>query len=837
MFNSISTEAILCRPSFSDIRQIIGIQASLKDFSALEIFFSKLPDKTQSTFIIVQPPTDSGYISAEKLSSITRMHVVEARHLMPLEINTVYVLPAAKLLTVRSEHFILSDDYRSEHHFSDIFFNALSDAVGERAIAIFCSGNSLDGVSGASSIRENGGIVMLLGEQTDANDVLHSWLMSNGSADFVYEASSMADELMRLINLHPEISVEVLDLESFKQIYLTLKLATGIDFTHYKHNIIVNAVKRHMAIVGLSKLSDYTECLAKQNQEIIRLSREILIGVTRFFRDSKAYEKLKATALRRIICDTAPGATVRIWSTGCSTGEEAYSLAILIDELMKETGQRRNVKIFATDVNVQAVSTAAKGEFASNIIGAISPERLQKYFTPVNGKYRIADHLRKMITFAPHDLFRDPPFRNLDLVVCRNVLIYFQSAEQKALFSIFHSALKPGAFLFLGRNESASEYATVFKAVSSSEKIYAHVSADASSTVAHSPTFRLDNLSFQTQLGNTIVEARRKDFFFVNTYTRFLERFLPASVIITADDTIVHFFGDINEYLVITPGQPSLNLFDLLNQELKLVVSTALSRCRNNNAPVAYSNVRVSTSQEDRHITVSAYPVPDSGRTQELTAIIFSDRSEHQDFCSAEKYDADQAALRRISNLELELYNSRKELGATIRELEVANEELQAGNEELQTSNEELHNFNSDLKSTNEELRMIHLQDQDRFTSLSRRSKKFSDCLSVAHTGILITDTQLNIRGISKFLSEEFELCEHDVGRTVQIFTLNFPMGDLMSDIQNAFQQTSSQEIVATAQNGFTYRVRIACDRDASGLAEGVVLIVTKLNDNSGSPL
>ena len=746
---------------------------------------------------------------------------------MPLSADTVYVMPSEQLLTVRSDHFVVSDyDNSAQNHYADLFFRALADEAGERSVAVFFSGSQLDGAGAVSRIRECGGIVMLLDKHDADSSALHKWFYSNDAADFVLSAPLLAEELGRLADLNTKISIEQSDLESFKLIYSTLKGAIGIDFSHYKHNIVTNAVKRHMAVTNFIRLTDYADFLCNQKSETLKLSKAILIGVTRFFRDGRSFEKLKATALRRIVCDTPPGALIRIWSAGCSTGEEAYSIAILVDELMQQTGQLRPVKIFATDANSQAVAKAARGVFGDNIVANVSPERLKKYFLHIDGKYRIDERIRKMITFAPHDLLRDPPFRNLDLIICRNVLIYFQASEQNTLFSLFHAALKPGGYLFLGRSEGADEYKTVFKAISACDRIFAHVSDEKASEAMYLPAFGSERVSARSE--GVVSNLRRKDPFFSNVYTRFLERFLPASLVVDADDSIVHFFGGINDYLTIVPGTPSFKLFNLINKDLKLVVATALSRSRSNRTAVVYDGVRICGAEGDREISVSVYPIPDSGQ-RELSAVIFSEGNTQQCIGTAEKYDIDEAALRRITDLELELYNSRKETEARIRELEIVNEELQASNEELQTSNEELHSFNLDLQSSKEELKTFLSQYQDHYSELSLRNGKFAECLIAIETGILIADLQFNIRYISKFLAQEFNLFDQDIGRSVRIFAMAFPNHDLVEDARNVLQTLRSFESLVQAQNGGSYRVRIACRCNAMNDPEEIVFTVVKL--------
>ena len=439
--------------------------------------------------------------------------------------------------------------------------------------------------------------------------------------------------------------------------------------------------------------------------------------MTNFFRDPAFFEKLKQNVIYNIVEHAGEKDPIRVWSAGCSTGEEAYSLAILFRETLDELGVQRDIKIFATDVDSRAIEQAGKGVYTESILDDVSPERLARFFSKKNELYTISKEIRRMIIFAPHNMLSDPPFGKLDLICCRNVMIYFQPVLQRSLFSIFHSALKNGGYLFLGKSETAGEFSTVFRPVCSAEKIYIH-KGEGKVDEFTPPTFNIPNIRTVAPKTVSMRDRENGEYALESSYIHFLETFLPASVVLNESNQVIHFFGDYMDYLSIAPGRATFNFFSMINRDLSLVASTALNRCRSEHIAVTYTGITVDCPAGRKVIDLTVSPV--SGREKEdtgLIAVLFLENRTASDegiIGVTEKYDVDTTAARRIADLEQELHESQNDLKSTIGELETVNEELQAANEELLTANEELQSSNEELQSVNEELYTVNTEYQQR---------------------------------------------------------------------------------------------------------------------------
>ncbi len=814
----------------TDARLVVGIGASAGGLEALQQFFVNLPANSNIVYIIVQHLSpDYKSLMAEILGKYTAMQVVQAEHLMPLEPNIVYLIPPKKNLTIKAGHILLNDyDHRRINHPIDIFFNSLAEESRERAVAIVLSGTGSDGTNGIKTIKEHGGIVMAQDPKSAKFDGMPRSVINTGLADFVLPAPELAQELLNLANYHhmllPQASSEASDIETLGRIYGILKNVSGIDFTYYKRNTVLRRIERRMVVTKSPDMESFAKLLESTPSEAELLMKDILIGVTRFFRDGEFFEKLKSTALLSILRNSTEDEPIRIWSAGCSTGEEAYSLAILIQELMEEQGIKRKVKIFATDIDTQAIEKASKGVFPESISEDITPERLTKYFTEKNEHYIVNKDIRKMIIFAPHNMFSDPPFGKLDLISCRNVLIYFQPVLQKAVFAIFHTALKNGGYLFLGKSETASEYSSVFKPVANTEKIYVH-HAEGRAEDLQPPVFTVPNILPQVQISGTGVQhkADRKDM--EDVYLQFMERFLPASIIINSNNEIVHFFGNSTDYINLAPGKATFNLFALILKDLKLITSTAINRSRAEHAPVTYSDIVIDTHAGRRTITLSVQPVT-TAADEELTALIFIERGGLEVKGPVEKYDVDITAAQRITDLEHELQESKNELRSTIGELETVNEELQAANEELLTANEELQSSNEELQSVNEELYTVNSEYQQKLDELTMMDNDLSNFLSSTMIGILFVDSNLNIRKFTEYVGREFQLVPQDVGRSLQIFAHSFPAEDVIADARAVLKDLTPIDREVTGNNERFYTMRIAPYRTTENNIRGLVITI-----------
>lgn len=804
---------------------VIGIGASAGGLEALQQFFSYMPPNSGLSFVVVQHLSpDYKSLMADILGKHTEMSVCQAENRMAVEPDIVYLIPPKKYMTIKDGRLILSEAPGSLNHPIDAFFASLAAEKREHSIAVVLSGTGSDGTNGVKMVKEHGGLVIAQAPESAKFDGMPRSVINTGLADFVLSPEEIAEEILNFSNtpvlLRPLRSDSLItdddslfsEEETLSHIYTILKNASGIDFTYYKRSTILRRIERRMLVTHTSSLSEFARLLGDSQEEVNTLVKEILIGVTNFFRDPAFFEKLKYNAIYKIVERAKEDEPIRVWSAGCSTGEEAYSIAILFQEVMDELQVKRDVKIFATDVDSRAIEQAGKGIFSENIIDDVTPDRLAKFFLKVGDQYHISKSIRRMIVFATHNMFSDPPFGKLDLISCRNVMIYFQPVMRRGLFAIFHSALKNGGFLFLGKSETAGEYVNLFKPVCSAEKIYLHKAEGKVEDLAP-PTFSIPNIqnislknihAGMSQNSESAVESR---------YTRFLERHLPASVVLSENDTVLHFFGSYSDYLTLAPGKATLNFFQMLCKDLSLVASTAVSRCRTEHTAITYTDIAVDTPSGRKVINLLVEPIPGQEGDDELVSVLFLESGAPEEAGGVvEKYDLDATAARRISDLEREFQVSQNDLRSTIQRLETVNGELQAANEELLTANEELYTVNT--------------EHQLKLDELTTMTNDLSNFLSSTMIGILFVDGDLNIRKFTEYVGREFQLMEHDVGRPIQIFAHSFPDEAIESDCRTVLRDLVSIDREVTAMNGRFYTLRIAPYRTTENSIRGLVITI-----------
>lgn len=818
---------------------VIGIGASAGGLEALQQFFSYMPPNSGLSFVVVQHLSpDYKSLMADILGKYTEMSVCQAENHMAVEPDTVYLIPPKKYMTIKDGRLILSEAPGSLNHPIDAFFASLAAEKREHSIAVVLSGTGSDGTNGVKMVKEHGGLVIAQAPESAKFDGMPRSVINTGLADFVLSPEEIAEEILNFSNtpvlLRPLRGDSLLtdddslfsEEETLSHIYTILKNASGIDFTYYKRSTILRRIERRMLVTHTSRLPEFARLLGDSQEEVNTLVKEILIGVTNFFRDPAFFEKLKYNAIYKIVERAKEDEPIRVWSAGCSTGEEAYSIAILFQEVMDELQVKRDVKIFATDVDSRTIEQAGKGIFSENIIDDVTPDRLAKFFLKVGDQYHISKSIRRMIVFATHNMFSDPPFGKLDLISCRNVMIYFQPVMRRGLFAIFHSALKNGGFLFLGKSETAGEYVNLFKPVCSAEKIYLHKAEGKVEDLAP-PTFNIPNIqnvslknihAGMSQNSESAVESR---------YTRFLERHLPASVVLSENDTVLHFFGSYSDYLTLAPGKATLNFFQMLCKDLSLVASTAVSRCRTEHTAITYTDIAVDTPSGRKVINLLVEPIPGQEGDDELVSVLFLESGAPEEAGGVvEKYDLDATAARRISDLEREFQVSQNDLRSTIQRLETVNGELQAANEELLTANEELQSSTEELQSVNEELYTVNTEHQLKLDELTTMTNDLSNFLSSTMIGILFVDGDLNIRKFTEYVGREFQLMEHDVGRPIQIFAHSFPDEAIESDCRTVLRDLVSIDREVTAMNGRFYTLRIAPYRTTENSIRGLVITI-----------
>ena len=812
---------------------IIGIGASAGGLEALQQFFQHMPSNSGLSFVVVQHLSpDYRSLMADILGKHTEMKVMQAENEMSIHKNTVYLIPPKNNMTLKGGKLLLTEFVNGTlNHPIDVFFSSLAEEQKDRAIAVVMSGTGSDGTGGIKTVKEHGGLVIVQEPETAKFDGMPRSAINTGLADFVLSPDDIVDEILNFSNYPTIVKTQgeenlFSDEESFTRIYTIMKKVSGIDFTNYKRTTVLRRIERRMVVTHSKSLAEYVNLLEADTEEVRVLVKEILIGVTNFFRDPSFFEKLKYNVIYPIVEHADEKEPIRVWSAGCSTGEEAYSIAILFHEVLEELNAQRDIKIFATDVDTKAIEQAGKGVFSENILDDVSSERLAKYFSKKNEQYHISKEIRRMIIFAPHNMLSDPPFGKLDLISCRNVMIYFQPVLQKSLFAIFHSALKKGGYLFLGKSETAGEYSNVFQVLCGAEKIYVH-KGEGKTDEFRPPAFNIPNIPAISPRMVSLPDRNAGSYMPETTYMNFLEGFLPASIVVNGSNNVIHFFGNYSDYISIAPGRATFNLFSIINKDLSLVVSTALNRCRTEQKAVTYTGIVVDCPAGRRVIDLTVSPVSGRGKDDSgLIAVLFVENKKMEIDGVTEKYDVDTTAARRIADLEQELQESQNDLKSTIGELETVNEELQAANEELLTANEELQSSNEELQSVNEELYTVNTEYQQKLDELTMLTNDLSNFLSSTMIGILFVDSDLNIRKFTEYVGREFQLMEHDVGRSFQIFAHSFPEEDIISDSKEVLKNLAPIDREVTSMNGRHYTLRIAPYRTTENSIRGLVITI-----------
>ena len=794
---------------------VVGIGASAGGLEALQQLLTFLPSNTGMAFVIIQhlAPNHKSLLT-DILGKYTVMPVLEAQDGMRVERNHVYMIPPKYNIEIISDVLRLKEyDHAKMNHPIDIFFRSLASAYENRAVAVILSGTGSDGTNGIRSIKDQNGLILVQTPESAKFDGMPRNAIATGLVDMIQNPDSIAREMAHIAASMADASgrLQLTDSDLLTQVFSILKAVTNIDYAYYKQTTILRRIERRLVVTHNRNLREYVNYLSANPEEAKVLAKEVLIGVTSFFRDPEYFEVLKESVIRPLVAETPRSRQIRVWVAGCSTGEEAYSIAILFTEIMEEMNCRRDIKIFATDLDADAITTATRGVYSDNIIEDVSVLRLSRYFNRKGNKYQIRHDIRQMIIFAQHNVFQDPPFGKLDLISCRNLLIYFQSVLQRNLFAIFHMALNDRGFLFLGRSESVFDYDDVFRVLNSNERIFIH-NAGGKAPAHDKITYSMQNFENtlpQVQLRSE-EDAHEGAERAGELETSVLETLMPMTVLVNEKNELWRTYGDSAEFLSIPKGTATLDIFSLLRTDLRIAVSTALRESRKLRDKVVFDNVPVQIGDEPENLTLVAQPIYDkNGDNSGYTAVSFL-RGHRKLEGDIRQYQVDTAAAQRISNLEHDLKLSQDSLKQTVSELESVNAELQAANEELLTANEELQSSNEELQSVNEELYTVNSEYQSKVTELAGLNDDMANFLSTTLVGILMVDRNLNIRKFTEYIATEFHVAEQDVGRSLRYIAFNFPTIDLIGLCRDVLKSVSPIERNCASVSGKTYLLRIA---------------------------
>ena len=829
---SPSDEAVEAGQTFTDTAPpfIVGIGASAGGLAALESFFDNLPEKPGMAFVVVQhlsPAFKS--LMDELLARHTALPISLVEDGMTVEVDHVYLIPPKMEMIISGGRLLLSErGAQAELSLPiDTFFRSLARDCGQRAIAIVMSGGGTDGSRGIRDVRDAGGLVMVQDTGSAQFDGMPKTARDAGVAQWVLAPQDMPHVLVEHVVASQSTSAlragrsHAADhVGGIEAVFQMLEAEFGIDFTHYKPSTITRRIERRLGLAQSPNIDEYVHRLRRDREELDTLYRDLLIGVTHFFRDEAAFQMLEERVLPGLLEQGPRDEAVRIWVAGCATGEEAYSLAITIQDVMLKVGERP-VKIFATDVHRGSIERAGRAIYGADALARVSPERLSRYFLRFGDSYQVAPELRKMIVFAQHNVMRDAPFTRVDLVTCRNLLIYLQPAAQSKALALFHFALKRGGRLLLGPSETVGVLAPEFEVIDKHWRLYEkktdlRVAFDARKRLAGTSDARL-------MVPNTASTPPVNQL--LGTYDAILEQFMPPSLLLGEHGELVHAFGGASRFLRVRDGRQGRDVVEMVDPGLKMILVGGLRRALQEAAPLVFRDVRLDVGGESRAYDVTLRRVRSrtSGVAHVLLSLEESSLANRPITAAPTEVRLDQVSRERVTGLEAELSHTKENLQTAIEELETSNEELQASNEEMQASNEELQSTNEELQSVNEELYTVNAEYQRKISELTELTNDMDNLLASTEIGTVFLDRQLRIRKFTPQIADTFALVSHDVGRPIETFASKLAHPELVADLRSVLSTARPVERQLVDSQGRRFFLRILPYR-ANGAVDGVVI-------------
>jgi two-component system CheB/CheR fusion protein len=823
-------------PERPEPSRVVGIGASAGGLEALEQLFRAMPDDTGMAFVVVQHLSpDFKSEMDELLARWTRMPIVMAEHELPIVADTVYLLPPNAELIVAAGRLLLSERSPGLALPIDQFLRSCARDVGSRSIAVILSGTGSDGSRGVREVHEAGGLVVVQSEETAKFNGMPKSAIETGMVDFVVApadipAAILGNLVKPTADHTPEVGdpAEAVKLGGMQAVFTLLQERYGIDFSSYKPGTIGRRTERRLLLAQYSNLADYIQRLRTDRNELDALYQDLLIGVTEFFRDRDAFKLLERSVLPQLIGEAATQKELRVWVAGCATGEEAYSLAILLTEALERSGRALTVKIFATDVHRTSLDFASAGLYSAQALVGLEQRRIDQFFTHTDEGYRVTPELRRMIVFAPHNVIRDAPFTKLDMVSCRNLLIYLQPNVQRKVMTLFHFGLRTGGVLLLGPSETPGDIGDEFETVDQHWKCYRK-----RRDVRLLPGLRSNPLVIMPT-PTAGAGARGGDGPLLEVFASLLDTALPPSVLLGERNEIMHSFGDVSPLLRLPRGRPTLSLLEMLEGELKLAVAGALHRAARSRTPVSFAGIQGGPAIGDRLLDVRVTPIEVPRMSQMFYLVSLGDSAEPRPSISADEVlNLDAASHDHLEALELELRHTKENLQATIEELEASNEELQATNEELLASNEELQSTNEELHSVNEELYTVNTEFQHKIDELTELGDDIDNLLLSTEVHTLFLDRQLCIRKFTPAMADVFNLVETDIGRKIEGFVHTLRIDNLPDILLRTRDTGDRYESEVETRTGTAYLLRVLPYRGRNvGERAGVVVTlvdITKL--------
>ncbi|MFH1118755.1 MAG: chemotaxis protein CheB [Bacteroidota bacterium] len=830
--NGIAETRLLC----------VGIGASAGGLEALEVFFRNMPVKSGMAFIVVQHLSpDYKSLMGELLSRYTTMEIFRAEDGIVVEPDSVYLIPPRKNMTIFHGKLFLTeqDTNRGLNLPIDIFLRSLAQDKGKDSIGIILSGTGSDGTLGIRAIKEAGGMVMVQDDQSAKFDGMPRSSIATGLVDYILPPDKMPEELIKFVK-HPYINktgkidnIISKDEDILAKILKIVKEKVGVDFSFYKPATILRRLEKRISINQIDKIEHYISYLNQSPTEARILYKELLIGVTQFFRDQEAFSVLREKVIPEIFRVKKPGNNIRIWSVGCSTGEEAYSLAILFREYMDESQIELDVKVFATDLDSESIEYASTGIYPESIISDVTPDRLRSYFLKRENSYIVSERIRRMVIFASHNILKDPPFTKIDLIVCRNMLIYLNAAMQRRIMAMFYYSLLQSGHLYLGSSETVGEIADGYTTISSKWKVYKVKQGYRlpAQYTFHNTITSLRDTRYKIRAEETPMAAN--DVFKVeNIYDSIVEGFLPPSVLLDYRLDLIHVFKDASRFLRIPQGKANLNILKMVLPEISVVLGSLLHKVARDKKELTFREVQISLNNLLTYIDIGC-KIIEEGRSKTIYFLVtfIEKQVAESESVKVDDFDLKSHYNERFSELERELQYTRENLQATIEELETSNEELQSTNEELIASNEELQSTNEELQSVNEELYTVNSEYQNKIEELTQMTNDMNNLLKNTNIGTLFLDKFLRIRRYTPAIVKTINVMEMDLGRPVFHISHNLVYENFQADIEKILETLIPFETEVFDKAGSCYLMRMLPYRTIENAVDGIVLTLIDITE------
>ncbi len=815
---------------------VVGIGASAGGLEALEHFLSRVPRNSGMAFVIVQhlDPTRKG-IMPELLQRSTGMKVIQVKDRTLVQPDRVYVIPPNKDMSILHGvlHLLEPASPRGLRLPIDFFLRSLAQDQQEHSIGVILSGMGSDGTLGLRAIKEKAGVVLVQEPATAKFDGMPRSAIDSGLADIVAPVDDLPGRILAYLQRTPLVSPPELEMEdktqsALEKAVILLRTHSGHDFSLYKKNTFYRRIERRMGIHQIDKIAAYIRYLQENSQELDLLFKELLIGVTSFFRDGAVWEELRKKVIPALIASRPAGHALRAWVPGCSTGEEAYSLAMVFKEAMGKIKHKFKLNVFATDLDKDAIAKARLGIYPANIAADVPPERLNRFFAKIDHGYRVGTEIREMVVFAPQSLIMDPPFTKLDILSCRNLLIYLAPEMQKKLIPLFHYSLSPGGILFLGSAETVGGFTDLFASLGSKTRLYRRTESATRADPIEFPSSFAPPLAAGTEARPETKTPRSLQSLADQLV---LEHYSPPAVLANDKGNILYVSGRTGKYLEPAAGKANWNIFVMAREGLRYALTSAFQKALRQEGIVALKGLRIETNGEEQFVDITVRRLEEPEPLRRLVMIVFADVAAPLATKAPGRSRKGPGRSARLAELErkhqqvcMELQTTREEMHTSQEELRSINEEMQSTNEEMQSTNEELTTSKEEMQSLNEELQTVNSELQAKVDELSRSNNDMKNLLNSTDIATLFLDNDLQVRRFTTQATKIIKLIPGDVGRPITDLASDLLYPELVEDAREVLRKLGFAEKPINARDGRWFMVRIMPYRTLDDRIDGVVI-------------